>query len=191
MKPLDQWRGTFGDAYTDRNRPTWESRRMAWSRMLDGLQLTSILEVGSNRGVNLEAIAHVRPKVQLHGLEPNEHARLEATVPTWNGTAQAIPFQDRNFDLVFTSGLLIHIPPEDLGTVLGEIVRVSRRYVLAIEYHADRETPLLYRGQPGLLWKRNYLHEYLSRFPLRLVRSGYWSPREGFDRCHWYLMEKV
>lgn len=197
-KPLDQWRGTFGDAYTDRNVVDWESRLFAWRAMLKGLTVQKVLEVGSNRGANLLCIQRLLPTARLVGIEPNAHARKAAqddphlaNVITLNGSAEKIPFGDRNFDLVFTAGVLIHIPPDELDAALTELHRVSKRWLLAIEYHADTETEVVYRSQPGLLWKRPYAQEYLKRFPdLTLLRSGHWTQRDGFDRCHWALMEK-
>lgn len=199
MKPLDQWRGAFGDAYTDRNLLPWEARLWAWRTMLKGLNLQTVLEVGCNRGANLLCIQRILPGARLVGVEPNAHAREEAQreghlgqVVIVNGSAERIAFRDGNFDLVFTAGVLIHIPPEGLDRALRELYRLSRKWLLAVEYHADRETEIRYRNQTGLLWKRNHLQAYLTRFPdLQLSRSGYWGPRDGFDRCTWHLMEKV
>ena len=42
------------------------------------------------------------------------------------------------FDLTFTTGVLIHQPPDSLPIVMNEIVRCSRRYVLCGEYYAER-----------------------------------------------------
>ena len=190
-RQLDAWKGAFGDAYTDRNHPDPLLRERAWRAMLQGLQLRTILEVGSNTGANLVALERINPSWRLTGLEPNAHARETAGVCTLNGTATRIPFQDANFDLVFTCGVLIHVPPEELDAALHELYRVARQYLLAIEYHADQPTGILYRNQTDMLWKRNYLQEYLSRFPDLLLRhSGYWTAKDGFDRTTWHLMEK-
>lgn len=194
MRPLEQWRGTLGDTYTERNDPDWHSRERAWRAMTHNLCLRSILEVGCNRGVNLVVLRHINPNWKLVGIEPNSGARdlaLASGVLAVNGSAETIPFTDGNFDLVFTAGVLIHVPPAELDAALAELYRVTARYLVAIEYHADVETEIPYRNQTGLLWKRNYTQEYLRRFPdLHLEHSGYWSQRDGFDRCHWALMEK-
>lgn len=46
------------------------------------------------------------------------------------GTADDIPFRDGYFDLVFTSGVLIHINPQSIGKVLREIYRCSNSLYL-------------------------------------------------------------
>ena len=93
---------------------------------------------------------------------------------------------------MFTAGVLIHISLEDLTAALAEIYRVSGRYILAIEYFAQEETAIHYRGKDDLLWKRNFLKHYQTQFPdLTVIRSGYWGPEDGFDRAHWWLFEKL
>jgi hypothetical protein len=68
---------------------------------------------------------------------------------------------------------------------------VSKRYILAIEYFAQEETAIHYRGHDNLLWKRDFPQHYRSQFPdLALIRSGCWGPEDGFDRTHWWLLEK-
>jgi len=189
---LDAWRGAFGDAYTDRNDVDWRSRFQAWRTMLADLEIQSILEVGSNKGANLRALREMNPSWLLLGLEPNAYARDIASTPTVDGDASCLPFPACSFDLVFTAGLLIHIPPDELDRVLGQLHRVARRYLLAIEYQAEKETAVTgYHGRDDMLWKRPFNQEYLSRFPdLRVIRFGHWGEAWGFDNCTWWLMEK-
>lgn len=164
--------------------------------MLRGLSVASILEVGCNRGHNLQALRQVLgDSVRLTGIEVNrlagEMARALSGETILVADAAALPFEDAAFDLVFTAGVLIHVAPEDLAIVLQEIHRVARRYVLAIEYFAETETPITYRGRDGLLWKRDYLACYGARFPeIELVDHGFWGPEDGFDRAHWWLLAR-
>ena len=191
------WEGEFGRAYTDRNVINWQTRLPAFQQMLDGLPIKSVLEVGCNRGHNLIALAELLGEdCDVVGIEPNRYAlelarasSLKASV--LHGHAFDLLFKDGYFDLVFTAGVLIHIPLADLPTALAEIYRVSKRYILAIEYFAEEETVIHYRGHDDLLWKRDFLKHYRTQFPdLTLIRSGYWGPEHGFDRTHWWLLEK-
>jgi pseudaminic acid biosynthesis-associated methylase len=194
---LRVWEGEFGEAYTDRNVIDWRTRLPAFQQMLGGLPIGRVLEVGCNRGHNLVALAELLGEdSDVVGVEPNRYALKLARassvkVAALHGHAFDLPFKDEYFDLVFTAGVLIHIPLADLPTVLVEIYRVSKRYMLAIEYFAEEETAIHYRGHDDLLWKRNFLKHYQTWFPdLTLIRSGYWGPEDGFDRCHWWLLEK-
>ncbi len=71
------WSGKFGDDYIDRNK---ECNILAanihfWARVLekmDGLQ--SVIEFGSNIGLNLKAICHLIPNIDVAAIEINEKA---------------------------------------------------------------------------------------------------------------------
>jgi pseudaminic acid biosynthesis-associated methylase len=197
-RQLAAWEGDFGTQYTDRNSADWRTRLPAFKHMLAGLALDRVLEVGCNRGHNLVTIAEcLDGDVEVVGVEPNRHAlelarAASPRVTVLRGHARDLPFKDGYFDLVFTAGVLIHVALSDLAAVLSEICRASRRYVLAIEYFADVETPIVYRGHEALLWKRDFLAHYQSAFPvLQLRRHGFWGPEDGFDRTHWWLLEKA
>lgn len=193
---LKVWRGEFGDAYTDRNMIEPASRRGAFAAMTEGLTLASVLEVGCNRGHNLVVLRDLYPGAEVCGVEPNAHARAIANeslggVRILDGCASSLPFADGSQDLVLTCGVLIHVHPDDVKGALEEICRVSRRWLLVVEYFAADEQEILYRGRRGLLWKRDYL-TYCQAVDarLRLVRNGFWGPADGFDRVHWWLLER-
>ncbi len=193
---LKAWAGEFGDAYTDRNVVDWRTRASAFRTMLEGTEPRSILELGSNRGHNLILLSELCSGAQVVGLEPNMKALRIAqqtgrAIPLVRANALEIPFGNRRFDLVITANVLIHIALEDLASVIREIHRVSRKCILSIEYFAEEETVIHYRGHDDLLWKRNFPEHYRSQFPeLRLLNSGYWDRDNGFDRSHWWLWEK-
>ena len=87
--------------------------------------------------------------------------------------------------------LYIHVSLKDLPSALSEIHRVSRRYIVAMEYFAEEETVIPYRGSEDLLWKRNFLKHYQTQFPdLKLVATGFLGIEEGWDRQTWWLLEK-
>jgi pseudaminic acid biosynthesis-associated methylase len=196
--PLEIWEGEFGKAYTDRNEIDWRARLSAFQQMLASLTIKRVLEVGCNRGHNLVCLAELLgEESDVVGVEPNRYAlelarASSVKVGVLYGQAFDLPFKDRYFDLVFTAGVLIHIPLEGLPLALNEIYRVSRRYILAIEYFAQEETVVHYRGHDSLLWKRDFLQHFRSQFPdLTLIRRGYWGPEDGFDSTHWWLLEKA
>lgn len=194
---LKIWQSDFGDAYTDRNPGDWRKRNAAFQVMLEGLSIGSVLEVGCNRGQNLIVMSELLgDRCELAGVEPNEYALGIAKASARNsrivqGDAFDLEFKDGYFDLVMTACVLIHVSLSDLPRALNEIYRVSSHYLLAIEYFAEEETVIQYRDHNNLLWKRDFLGHYQTQFPdLDLVRQGYWGPEDGFDRTHWWLLEK-
>ncbi len=189
------WQGEFGNAYTERNLVQPAGRVEAFREMLRGLELRRVLEVGCNRAHNLVALRDVfSDATELVGIEPNPQALSIARCtgfPVLRGDARDLMFRSESFDLVFTAGVLIHIPLQSIPAAMREIARVSARYILAIEYFAETETVIPYRGHEQLLWKRDFLAHYQANVPgLTLLRSGYWTKDQGFDRAHWWLLAK-
>jgi pseudaminic acid biosynthesis-associated methylase len=193
---LALWRSEFGRAYTDRNDRDKPARVEAWRQLLRGVALERVLEIGCNVGWNLVYLDRLGIP-ELYGIEPQLDAveRARGRRPDLNvllGTAFDLPFRDRHFDLVFTSGVLIHIAPESLGTALDEIHRVSRRWIVAIEYDDPVEQEIAYRGHTRALWKRDHGAAWQMRFPaLRLVRRLELGAELGYDDCTAHLFEKV
>lgn len=196
--PLDQlWSGSFGDEYARRNADAGEGRDRFWSGLLDRHPIATALEVGCNVGGNLRWLAERLGVENVAGLDLNRSAldELERRVPgirAVQGPAQALPFDDASFDLVFTAGVLIHVGPHDLAAVTGEIVRCSRRFVLCAEYYADEETEVPYRGERGALFKRDYAAHYRSQHPeLEVVEETFLSSQDGnWDDVTVWLFER-
>jgi len=94
---------------------------------------------------------------------------------------------------VFTAGVLIHIAPEHLSRATDEIMRVSKKHVLCIEYYSPTPVESKYRGQNRLLFKRDFGAFYLDRYPnLKCIKYGFLWKRElpVFDNVNWWLFEK-
>lgn len=191
MSDYRVWDADFGDEYTKRNRVDWRKRVPFWRDLLVALDVRSILEVGCNAGWNLTAIRSVYPHIGLHGVEVNHGAMMEAAVAGFS--VDKVPVQGLSvpypFDLVMTVGVLIHIAPADIQLAMRNIVAASSRYVLAVEYAAEVETEIEYRGQTGLLWKRPFGTMYMD-MGLRLLEAGLVGKGAGFDDCTFWLMEK-
>src|SRR5262249_5520823 len=151
-------------------------RITSWRRVLDGIAPQRVLEVGCNVGWNLEYLRRLGVP-ELFGIEPQayavERARSRgAGFGVLQGTAFDLPFRDGWFDLAFTSGVLIHIAPGAIGAALDEIYRVSRKWIVAIEYDHPVETEVQYRGHAGALWKRDHGALWRTRHPeLACVRT--------------------
>jgi pseudaminic acid biosynthesis-associated methylase len=191
------WAGEFGRAYIERNRLLDERRAAFWTGLLAEFEIESALEVGCGQGANLRPIARLLDAHEVWGIDINDDALTIARThaPGINvvaSRARQLPFRDGLVDLAFTVGVLIHQPETTLPTVLAEIVRCSRRYVLWAEYHAPRTEEVPYRGEPGALFRRDYGQIYHDLFPTLMVRrEGFLAPDEGFDRLTWQLLEKT
>jgi pseudaminic acid biosynthesis-associated methylase len=198
------WRSDFGDAYVDRNVASdahLANLTKAWSRILaamDGRPPTSIFEGGANIGLNLRALRRLTD-ARFLALEPNAKARrrlvdegVVAAPDALDGLLTKIDLPDGAAELSFTSGVLIHVPPKDLLASCSELVRVSSRYLVCIEYFAAKPEEIPYRGQTEALFKRDFGGFYLEHFPkLRVIDCGFlWKPLSGLDNLTWQVFEK-
>lgn len=167
------WSGDFGKDYTNRNSRHYEDFDKAYKTWYGVPRIKMnqtflgslpkdlrILEVGCNTGMQL-ACLKLMGFTSLYGIELQDYAVQKAKEYTEGiniiqGSAFDIPFKDRYFDLVFTSGVLIHIAPENLPGVFSEMHRCSKKYIWGFEYYTEKTTPINYRGNEGFLWKANY-----------------------------------
>ncbi len=183
------WKGQFGKEYTDRNTFDIDAldalylgnfgiTRTQINREIlrDISKEASFLEVGCNTGNQLLLLQRMGYP-NLSGLELQPYALQTARSRACNvsfvqGSALAIPFEDNCFDLTFTSGVLIHIAPQDLPRALDEIHRCTRTFIWGLEYYSPEATEVTYRNRSGLLWKMDYARCYLEQFEdLELVRE--------------------
>lgn len=183
------WASEFGKEYTDRNNKKLEevdelykknygiSRTELNELFLGNMDRSiKILEVGCNVGIQLLFLQRMGFK-NLYGIELQSYAVELAKSRTKNiniiqGTAFDIPFRDNFFDLVFTSGVLIHIHPSDIVSAIKEIYRCTNEYIWGFEYYSNEYVEVKYRGKENLLWKANFSRLYLNTFnDLELVKE--------------------
>ena len=188
---VEWWKGDFGAEYTKRNRVNWRDRVPFWEHIIEETNAQSFLDVGCNAGWNLQAIRSINSEYLMSGLDVNRGALEEATAAGFDvmeGRADqaAELFGPMAADLVVTSGVLIHIAPEDLTAAMKSIAEASAKYVLAIEYDAHEAAEVVYRGHTGRLWRRPYGKLYQD-LGLTLVETG---PAQGYVECNFWLLEK-
>lgn len=201
---LEKWTGAFGDAYVERNPASAEAvarRLRAFVKIfehLDGDPPKSILECGCNIGLNLRALRQFT-SAALFAIEPNGRAiqrvLADGVLPAeavYEASLEHLPFADDSVDLVFTAGVLIHVPPESLERACREMFRVSRKYVLCIEYFAKHPEAVPYHGETGLLFKRDFGGLWLDLYPelVPMAEGFFWSRTTGLDDATWWLFRK-
>lgn len=205
---IDVWDGEFGKEYTDRNALTLEQLDQLYKRNY-GVSRTEIneafvgdlsrsikmLEVGSNLGNQLLCLQKMGFE-NLYGIEVNSYAVEQAKAGTTGiniiqASAFDIPFRDGYFDLVFTSGVLIHIAPQDIERAMREIHRCSKEYIWGFEYYADTYTEVRYRGHNNMLWKTDFARLYLNLFDdLELVKEKQMKYLENKNVDMMFLLKK-
>lgn len=191
----DWWAGPWGDSYTERNVVNWEARIPFLRRILELTSATSFLDVGCNAGWNMRALKAIGgDQVTMSGIDVNDEALGEAVEAGFDViNCPAIqccddPLSPDCAEMVLCSGVLIHVPPDELALTMAAMRDAASQYVLAIEYAADADTEVEYRGHTGRLWKRPFGEHFLAVGGLALVETG---EAEGYDQCRYWLLEKT
>ena len=194
------WAGAFGNAYIDRNRDAalLASRTAMFTRILSRAgKVGSAVEFGANIGLNMIALRHLLPEAKLSAIEINPEAvKALETQPGLNVHHGSIldPQVEAPHDLSFTSGVLIHISPDELPRVYDNMYAASSRYIALSEYYNPAPVAIPYRGHEDRLFKRDFAGDLLERFPdLSLVDYGFMyrrDPNFPADDMTWFLLEK-
>jgi len=186
---IEFWSGEFGKRYTNRNALSYEMLNQLYlnyygitRRQMNDIFLyqvpkeINVLEVGCNTGIQLQALEKGGFK-NLFGIELQSYAIsfVKKHAPNTNALQASgfeIPFKDNSFDLVFTSGVLIHISPSNLEQIMKEIYRCSSRYIWGFEYFATTPSEIAYRGYQNVLWKADFASLFQEYCPsLRLLKK--------------------
>lgn len=206
-KEIKLWQSEFGDDYVKRNQLSEQdiTNRMAmWNMVLMTICTPQavpyiFLEVGAGIGGNLTALNNIYnangKNPTLYAVEPNEKARMHLdaidNVTVLGKDALSIDKANASVDLAFTSGVLIHIHPDDQIKAMREIYRVSKKWIICIEYFSPELREVNYHGEKAL-WTRDYGSLWLDNFKLRCVSYAFqWKRMCGLDNVTTWVFEKV
>ena len=194
------WAGEFGNDYTARNRGVdWIASNTAlFARIFERVEpIRTVIEFGSNIGLNLQAIKHLLPDAEISAVEINRKAieelrrlRFVKVYP------ESILDFSRDYarDFVLVKGVLIHMNPDSLPHVYDLLYRTSSRYICLAEYYNPAPVAICYRGHADKLFKRDFAGELLDRYKdLRLIDYGFvyhGDPKFPQDDLTWFLLEK-
>ena len=186
-KQQNFWQSDFGKNYSSRN--TWDpatmdeiyketygvTRTEMNNEFIKNLPIQNILEVGCNVGDQLRFLQSGGFE-NLFGIEIQADAvekskQLTTNINIIRASAFDIPFKDSYFDLVFTSGVLIHISPKDIKDAMAEIYRVSKEYIWGFEYFSEQYEEIEYHRQKDYLWRANFPQIFINMYPnLKLIK---------------------
>lgn len=194
------WAGQFGDEYILRNneKKIIASNIAMFSKILSHTRnITSILEFGSNIGLNLHALRNLLPNLELSAIEINSNAVEELkkinNLKIYHQSILdfTIDYQ-RDFSLI--KGVLIHINPEELKNVYEKIYTSSKKYICLVEYYNPTPVEIPYRNHEGKLFKRDFAGEMMDIYSdLELIDYGFTYHRDPVfpqGDTTWFLMKK-
>jgi len=101
-----------------------------------------VLEFGCGVGRHLRYISQI-PGIEVYGYDQSgsmAELNLRWCSRDWfeshitvGDPVQVLPYSDGYFDIVYTAEVLIHVDPEDLLSILSELIRVSKWQILHFE----------------------------------------------------------
>lgn len=195
------WANDFGNDYIQRNcsQDYLTSNLLFFSKIITKVgKIGSILEFGTNIGMNLRALKQLLPSLELNGIEINANAyaeliKLTSKENVFHGSAlEYVP--NKKCELVLSKGFLIHINPEELNAVYSKMYDSSSRYILICVYYNPTPVTVSYRGHSERLFKRDFAGEMMEQYSdLKLIDYGFLyknDPSFPQDDINWFLLEK-
>lgn len=194
------WAGDFGEEYINRNNneKMLASSLVMYSKIFSITRgVNSVIEFGSNIGINLKAIQRLLPMAELSAVEINalavEELKKNPKINTYH--TSILDFEvDKKREFVFTRGVLIHINPEELELVYQKLYECSNKYICVAEYYNPTPVSIEYRGETDKLFKRDFAGDLLKKYPdLKLVDYGFFYHGDNNfsqDDITWFLLEK-
>lgn len=144
--------------FTKKHIKYWAERKMDWFtsywidhphrnliiQALKNIKFNSIVEIGCGAGYNLHKIRENFPKVEIGGIDiskdaietakrllPQDTAVLEVSSMT------DMFLSDKCVDVVLSDTSLIYIDPANINKTIKEIKRVTRKYIVFVEFHSQ------------------------------------------------------
>jgi SAM-dependent methyltransferase len=142
----------------------------------------SVLEIGCFGGYNLRLINEIDSSIKLTGFDINEKALNYAksklpTLTTVHGSIYELNkhFNENEFDVIFTSGCLIHIPNGEnniiINNIRDNIMNIAKKYVFHFE-HNGKDTVFNH-----IRWTHDFINLYNSAKKIDII-----NPPKGMNK---------
>ena len=148
---------------------------------------TSILDVGCGPGTFLKSLVEVFDPTEARGLEPSGRA-VELLTETFaadsrmafqEGSAHALPFATDEYELVVCWSVLHWVGRNEYLQALGELVRVTAKYLLVMDFVALQNYRVPYSHSEGFFtYKQNFVPALLASGVMDVVDDVRWWDQE-------------
>ena len=196
------WKNEITQSYvTDNSRFDEILGQTAWKRMLtkvDTEGITSYLDCGSNIGRNIAVLKKILPLSNSNIIEIAELPFRICTTTfeikdSFLGSIKDARFK-KQFELVFSMGVLIHVHPDELLETMRNMFNLSSRYIILGEYFSRTPIMMNYRGEEDKLFKMDFGRYFVENFDCSVIDYGFLWGNEfddaGFDDITYWVFEK-
>lgn len=135
--------------------------------------IRSILDAGCGTGVNLAHLVDVTGASRGTGIEPNadtvaqlrRNHEVDPRLEFHEASVHRLPFPSDSFDLVVCWSVLHWVGREEYLQALGELIRVTAKYLIVMDFVGSQDYRVPYHHRPGLF-------TYKMDFEPPLMASG-------------------
>ena len=127
-----------------------------------------VLDVGCGDGQIASLIMHLRPDIDVRGIDVLVREKTKIPVSSFDG--ERFPFPDKSFDVVMFSDVLHHT--KDPRVLLSEAARVSKRAIVLKDHTLDG--PFAYSTLRFMDWVGNARHGVVLPY-------NYWPKRRWME----------
>jgi len=134
----------------------------------------SFLDIGCGYGAFSYELYNRNNNLKLAGIDISEEAIDFCKQKIENSTFVRDKFENINnyfeensFDVVYSSGVMIHQSPESLNSLIDNLIRISKKYIIHFEdigggelLSGDKELNPKWRESNQLLWRNNLIEFY-------------------------------
>tara|TARA_X000000368_G_scaffold406338_1_gene384463 strand:+ start:325 stop:930 length:606 start_codon:yes stop_codon:yes gene_type:complete len=191
------WKSSFTKNYIKRNKDYNRIPTIGKDLLENKINIKSVIELGSNIGLNLDALKKIYPECKTYGVEINKDAFKILKKKHDAKNKSILEFKtNKKFDLVLISGVLIHQNPSKLNYIYSLLYKLSKKYIYMNEYFNPYPIKLDYHGYKNKLFKRDFAKELWDKFPkLNLVNYGFhWKEdpyqKNNYDNANWFIFKK-
>ena len=148
---------------------------------------TSVLEIGCGYGKQIRALRQLLT-CPLYGLDfstsqlklATQYLDGDSDIHLVQGAGHRLPFADQSFDLILTSAVILHNPPEVAERIRLEILRVARRWAV---HNEDLDITYNRYGYDTAAWYRDRGYYLLEAGPIPVDPAGVPSQFSVADLC--------
>ena len=157
------WEGNFGSRYHLRNNHYDRSKIIGIDLKKNNIKIKNCIEIGANIGLNLNGVKKFYPNVNTYGIEINKKSFLilKEKHPSTNCSFGDFRIKEK-FDLVISSGFLIHQNPKSLKKIYKKIYNLSKKYFYFSEYFSSHPISKPYRKHSKKLYMRDFASEFID-----------------------------
>lgn len=198
------WKSAFGSEYIGRHsKSKWVKNNVFFFKKcfkkIKSNKIKTILEFGSNIGLNLIALNKLLNLKKIKAIEINNVAykSLQKLRFVEAENASVLDYKTiEKYDLVLSKGFLIHINPSKLKIIYKNLFNSckSNGYILLAEYYNPTPVNVDYRGNKNVLFKRDFAEEILKIYKKRvkLIDYGFVYHKDKYPQgdITWFLLQK-